>query len=187
MLLVVSLTARAEMPDPPDALLLLRMNDPKNVLPNEGFDPLDTNPRVLAAVLADAKGFHLAFQNAKLIARNDSPNMADAFGSLELVKNTFDLRLVSFASEGTWWAGNSKFRFRYQAGCFRLIGYDTISQHRASHETDTRSVNYLNGAALRTHSMSDDDKPTTEKQKLKSTKPVCIEAMGDGLDFQPER
>ena len=65
----------------------------------------------------------------------------------------------------------------------RRSGHDL---HSLLHETDTLSVNYLSSTALHTHAMSDDDKPTTEKQKLKSTKPLCIEAIGDGLGFQPE-
>ena len=38
-------------------------------------------------------------------------------------------------------------------------------------------------AAVHTHAMGDDDNPTTEKQKLKRTKPLCLDELGFQLEF----
>jgi hypothetical protein len=171
----------------PDALLLLRMNDPHNVLTQEGMgeSPLDTNPRLLAAVLAEGQGYRLAFQNLALIPRHDTPTLDDPFTSVESIKGGFDVSLHSFANAGSWWMGNTKFRFRFQGGCFRLIGYDTSSVHRASQATESTSANYLTGLVVQSRSEGETDKPEVTRKKLKSKKPVCIEAMGDGFEFQP--
>jgi hypothetical protein len=158
------------------------------VLENEGLgEPhFDTNPRLLAAVLAEGKAYRLAFSNTALIPRHDSPTMDDPFTSVESITRGFDVNLHSFANAGSWWMGNSKFRFRFQDGCFRLIGYDATSVHRASQASEATSVNYLTGAVVLTHAESAEAKPTIEHRRLKTKKPVCIEAVGDGFEFQPE-
>lgn len=169
----------------PDALLLLRLNDAANVLRDGDRPALDTNPRLLAGVLGGAKGYTLAFANHALIPRHDSPTIDDPFGRLEAAKNGFDLELSSFASMGTWWAGTTKFRFRYEGRCFRLIGYESSSYHRASLESSATSVNYLTGRVETTHTAQEGAKPEIGHSRRSPNPVVCIEALGDGFEFDP--
>lgn len=65
----------------PDLALVLRQQDPVNVVRNDsglGENPLDTNPRILAVAFArDAGGYVLALHNPTLIPRHDIPTVED--------------------------------------------------------------------------------------------------------------
>lgn len=164
----------------PDAVLVVRMKDKRNVL-----GELDTNPRLLVAVLADGKDFKLAAVDHAVIPRHGNPNVDDPFTSLSSSKGGFLIELHSFASAGTWWAGNTKLRFRYEGGCFRLIGYDAESFHRASGQTEATSVNLLTGKAELTTKENEEARPVVEKKKRTPNPPVCLEQVGDGFAFSP--
>lgn len=59
-----------------DLLLVLRMNDPKNVVKNDGLGPdeLDTNPRMLVVAFADnSKKYRLVVADHTLIPRHTNP------------------------------------------------------------------------------------------------------------------
>ncbi len=173
-----------------DLLMVVRMRDPKNVLRNEGLgrDEFDTNPRILAVAFADDTGYRLQFQNHALIPRPDSPVMDDYLEgpeSLKIARGAFQVTLHSFASAGSWSMGNATFTFRYQAGCFRLIGYDDDGTQRNTGETTDISVNFITGEAIVTTGSIENDK-TRAKTHALGKKPLrCIAEVGDGFEFDP--
>ncbi|MCD9027562.1 hypothetical protein LDO26_04965 [Luteimonas sp. BDR2-5] len=180
----------------PDLLLLLRMDDPENVVAHEGLgpSPLDTNPRMLVAAFASADGdggYRRAMVDHALIPRAESPVMDDYLddpaASITIAGNrSFTIRLHSWASAGTWFTSSRSFTFRHQDGCFRLIGYDFRETHRASGETEEVSVNYLSGRAWRRDgSIQDDGERPKRWTRLPQRQIVCIGQVGDGFGFDP--
>lgn len=173
-----------------DLLMVLRMQDPKNVLRNEGLgqDNFDTNPRILAVAFAADEGDRLAFQNHTLIPRPDSPVMDDYLedaDALKIARGTFQVTLHSFASAGSWGMGNTAFTFRYQAGCFRLIGYDDDNTQRNTGETTNTSVNFVTGKAIVTTGSIENDKTKVKTHALDKKPLLCIDEVGDGFEFDP--
>jgi hypothetical protein len=166
----------------PDLLLVLRMNDPKNVVKDE-YRELDTNPRMLVAAFADKakKTYSLALADHTLITRHTNPNMDPPFDEgAAIVNGTLQVSLGLFMNAGGWYTSNIKFTFRHQDGCFKLIGYDSRVLKRNTGETQSVSINYLTKKAL----LGGDRGETWET--LKKPGLICLGEVGDGLDFAPE-
>jgi hypothetical protein len=166
----------------PDLLLVLRMNDPNNVVKDE-YRELDTNPRMLVAAFADKakKTYSLALADHTLITRHTNPNMDPPFDEgAAIVNGTLQVSLGLFMNAGGWYTSNIKFTFRHQDGCFKLIGYDSRVLKRNTGEEQSVSINYLTNKAL----LGGDRGETWET--LKKPGLLCLGEVGDGLDFAPE-
>lgn len=175
-----------------DLLLLLRMDDPKNIVKNEGLgqNPFDTNPRILAVAFNDGAGksFTLGLENHTLIARTEDPVMDDPVGEsggVAIERGTLKVDLYSFASAGSWSAGTTTFRLRHGRRGFELIGYDSTSTQRNTGEVEEISINYLTGKVQISTGTIEDDKLKEKWRKLPKKKLLLIEEIGDGLAFDP--
>jgi hypothetical protein len=175
-----------------DLLLLLRMNDRKNILKNEGLgqDPFDTNPRILAVAFNNGAGksFTLGLENHTLIARTEDPVMDDPVGEsggLAIERGTLKVDLYSFASAGSWSTGTTTFRFRHGKRGFDLIGYDSSSTQRNSGEVEEVSINYLTGKVQISTGTIADDELKDKWRKIPKKKLLLLEEVGDGLAFDP--
>lgn len=187
---------RLDTDDREDALLVLRMDDPANVVDNSGFGPdrFDTNPRMLVALLAQPDGgWRQVMRNHSLVPRPDSPVMDDFLdddpaGAITIHPNrTWSIALRSWASAGTWSMRQVTHTFRLEGGCMRLIGYDDMHLHRGSGEITTTSVNHLTGGAwIQPGSISDDAPGPQRRTRLASNPRLCIDDVGDGLVFTPD-
>lgn len=179
----------------PDLLLLLRMDDPTNVVAHDGLgvSPFDTNPRMLVFAFADAGGgYRRALVDHALIPRAESSVLDDVLqddpaNALRIATNrAVSITLHSWASAGSWSTHDRTFTVRWQDGCFRLIGFDRAGLHRGSGETDAMSVNYLTGRAwTRGGSIEDDAPGPTRPTRLRDRTPICLDAIGDGFAFEP--
>ena len=177
-----------------DALLVLRMDDPGNIVDSTGYEPdaFDTNPRMLLVALATEDGtWKRLMPDHVLVPRPDSPSMEDfladgAPGRVQIRPNrTWSVSLHSFASAGTWTMREMTYTFRLEDDCMRLVGFDGMDLHRASGEIMTTSVNYLTGRAwTQAGHVSDDDGPK-RWTRLASSERICIEDIGHGLSFEP--
>lgn len=173
-----------------DLLLLLRMDDRKNILKNEGLgqDPFDTNPRILAVAFGNGRSFTLGLENHTLIARTEDPVMDDPVGEaggVAIERGTLKVSLYSFASAGSWSAGSSTFRFRHGKRGFELIGYDSSSTQRNTGEVEQVSINYLTGKVQISTGTISDDKLKDKWRKIPKKKLLLLEEIGDGLAFDP--
>lgn len=176
-----------------DLLLLLRMNDPKNVIANKeglGEDPFDTNPRILAVAFAEkAGGYRLALENHTLIARRTVPTQSDPItdaSDIAIERGALKVHLDFFLSAGGWGMFNCTYRFRYQNGRFELIGFDKVSTQRNTGEIEIVSINYSTGKVeIGTGTIESDETKRTVKKLEKKRKALTIEAIGDGLEFDP--
>lgn len=57
--------------------------------------------------------------------------------------------------------------------------------HRASHQREATSVNFLNGRVELTTQENDEAKPVVARKKRDPNPPLCLEQLGDGFAFSP--
>lgn len=180
----------------PDLAFALHMDDPANVLKNEGGfcgDTIDTNPRILGVALAKpGGGYRLVVQNHSLVPRRDNPCADDWFasdgemgGGLAIERGNVIVTLGRFMSAGGWGMGRTAFTLRWKAGALRLIGFDVENVQRNSGETSSLSINYLTRVVRIAHGRIDSDDQNIRWTRLKGTGLPAIEAIGDGLAYDP--
>lgn len=174
-----------------DLVLVLRQQDPRNIVEHDGFgiSPLDSNPRMLAIAFAGpAGGYTLAAQNHTLITRHEAPNLSDVFEDgpgVSIVRGTLRTTLYFFSNAGSWSTGSASFTFRWQDGAFALIGYDNSSLMRNSGHTESLSINYATRRVRYTEGSIDSDEDSVRWKTLTSPHRWTLETVGDGSAFQP--
>ena len=127
-----------------DIAMVIQHED--SVLSVNGFgDTVLTNPRILLVLFRDKdqKGYTLAEQNNSFILNHDDPIMDDPFEEIGIKKGVLELRFRLFYSMGSWYVNVAIYKFRYQANSFALIGAEKLSFHRATHEFEEYSYNFL--------------------------------------------
>ncbi|MFK7843084.1 MAG: hypothetical protein AB8B54_12535 [Sphingorhabdus sp.] len=178
-----------------DIVLIMRQNDPKLLIDNEGLgrDRYDSNPRTILVALKQSDGGYLRIaHNDQIIPVISSATMDDPIGdagdgSLSLVKGVMRLRIGFWASAGAWQMFNRTFSFRLNDRRLRLIGYDNYYVHRGSGELKTTSINYLT-RRKKSQNGSIEDTHVPEVWSKISRKPLILfDNIGDGFDFDPDR
>ncbi|MBI4979180.1 MAG: hypothetical protein HZC28_16990 [Spirochaetes bacterium] len=175
----------------PDLLILLRQNNPSNIVTNDGMSPgtpsLDSNPRILAIAFQQKKNVYtLAVQNHDLIPRHDNPCIDDPLGGVSIDAGNLIVRLHFWANAGSWSTSSIKFTFRYQAACFKLIGYDDSTSWRNTGETIDVSINYLTKKAKCVLGNYTNNLHTEKWADYPDALGPCLDAIGDGSGFSPE-
>ena len=176
----------------PDVVLVLRENNPKNIVKHDilGENPLDTNPRILAVAFGRAGGgYVLKLENHTLIGRHTVPTVDDPLDDdgVAIERGALRVRLHFFASAGSWTASNAIYRFRYQNDRFELIGYDSNVTERNTGKTTDVSINYATGKMSTSRGTIDSDKKNAIWTTLPRRAPLTIEQIGDGLEFEPKK
>lgn len=177
-----------------DLVLVLKMDAAANRIDNTALGPavFDTNPRMLVAAFAqEGGGYRRVLVDHALIPRPYSPTLDDFLwedegGGVKVEDGALRVSLHMWASAGTWFTSNTDFTFRYRDGCFRLVGYDEWSRHRADEAFTQISANYLTRRAWRaTGSISDEGEPERKWVRLPKQALRCMEDVGNGLEFDP--
>ncbi|MGF6419037.1 hypothetical protein ABH900_002540 [Stenotrophomonas sp. AN71] len=172
-----------------DLVLVLRQQDPRNVIEHDGLgpSPYDSNPRILAVAWSRPSGYVLAAQDHRLIPRPESPVMSDPLedGGVSIQRGTLKVALFSFSSAGSWSMGTTGFTFRWQDGAFVLIGYDQNSTMRNSGQTESVSVNFSTRKVKRAEGSIEDDRERVHWEPLRGRQRWTLESVGDGWSFDP--
>ncbi|HYM85937.1 MAG TPA: hypothetical protein VET30_04305 [Pseudoxanthomonas sp.] len=173
-----------------DLLLVLRMQDVRNVIHNDGLGvgEFDSNPRLLAVAFATDAGYRLVLQDDLLVPRPDSPMLDDYLQGEDAIgigRGSFFVTLHLWASAGTWSTSNTRYTFRYQEGCFRMIGYDYDHTHRGSGQTRNLSLNYLTRKARIDTGSIEHDEVDTGWKKIPAGPLKCLAEVGNGFEFDP--
>jgi hypothetical protein len=175
-----------------DLLLLLRMDDAKNVIKNErlGRDPFDTNPRILAVAFGSGMGkpYRLMLENHTLIARSSDPVLDDVLaetGGIAIERGTLNIALHLFSSAGSWTMGTTTYSFRHGKNGFELIGFDRSTIDRGDGSLQDISINYLTHKVKIGTGTIEDDEVKVEWRTLPKKPLLKIEEIGDGLEFEP--
>jgi hypothetical protein len=173
----------------PDAALVLRMNDPANLVPSD-WDPdqkYDSNPRMLLVLLADRGGaYTLAASDHALIPRIENQNQDDPFDGVAIANGALKVKLRLFMSAGGWRMGEAAFTLRWQDGAMRLIGYDANWVERNSGKVEEVSINYLTGRKLLKTGTIESDSAQTMATRVATRAPLTLAQLGDGLMFDPD-
>jgi hypothetical protein len=174
-----------------DLVFVVRQDNPRNVISNSdglGVDPLDTNPRILAAAFGTKQNvFTLALQNHQLIPRHESPTIDDPFGGISISKGAFKVSLHYWASAGSWSTSETSFTFRYHNSCFQFVGYDRHETRRNSGEVTDTSVNFLSHKMKTTTGNIEDDHTKINWKPYNGKANICIDTIGDGWEYDPGR
>lgn len=163
-----------------DALLLIKAP------PNGG-----TPPRILAVVLrrkGPAGEFELAEINEKLIPYSPDDRMEDpmADGEIMVKRGAFSVKLSLLAGAGSAHAATMRYSFRYQNGCFRLIGYDRYETDRATLNTLDLSINFLTGALERRKGNAEANSATKQRERLRTNPRRCFHDLDNAATFTPQ-
>jgi hypothetical protein len=177
----------------PDLVLLLRQDDPKNLMTHDalGENPLDTNPRILAVAFGRASpaGYVLMLQNHTLIPRREVPVVSDPLedGGVTIERGTLRVKLNYWTSAGGWGTTASNYTFRYQNQRFELIGFDRTEFMRNSGESRDTSINYSTGKMSISATSMENDKKKVRWRTLPRRALLTLDRVGDGFEFNPEK
>lgn len=132
------------------AVLMVEQDDPAKRLKNDGLGPdeLNTNPRRLLFLSRAASGYKLTGSADKFLppeGDSDTPCLADPLeeGGMDLRNNVLTINLNYWLSCGSWSTSKDSFKFRFENGRYRLIGFDRSSYARNGGTGEEISINYL--------------------------------------------
>ena len=109
--------------------------------------------------------------------------MAD--GEITVRPGGFDLKIGMLPATGSYLAATMRYRFRFEGGCFRLIGYDRAETHRGTLDTRDVSVNFLTGAVIQTTGNGQSSRKQTQRSRVSSNPRRCLEDLPSGWTFDP--
>jgi hypothetical protein len=165
-----------------DLALLMRMRDPANVLPvpaGERTERFDTNPHVLAVALAErGGGYRLAASNHRLFPRPIQPFTGEDPLDEETIRIERGTLLVWFG----YLRGQASYRFRWEKGAFRLIGYESSGASGGC--VETISINYLTRRARISNEPTSSDTTRTVWRALTGGPPPTLGEI-DADEFIP--
>ena len=136
-----------------DAALIIQQQNPALRLKNEGFGTplLDTNPRRLLVLVRENQGYRLLVQTQTHFlppqGAADAPCLMDPLeeNALAIRQGRLWLDVNYWLSCGSYGTRRDIYQFRYQKGSMQLIGADSRSFSRNSHDESRTSVNLLSG------------------------------------------
>jgi len=167
----------------PDLVLVLKMTDPANVVPvpvGEETEPFDTNPHVLLVAFAErGGGYRLAASNRGLFPRREVPFTGDLPPGEETIRLERGSLVVFFEYLRGW----ASYRFRWEGGVMRLIGYDDSGV--AGGCILTTSINYLTGRARLGASLISSDRERTAWRRVQGPTPPDLDQI-DLAEFFPD-
>jgi hypothetical protein len=142
---------------------------------------------VLAVLLRAQGGWVLAERNHRLVPRVDLSSQEDPMsnGEISVRPGGFSISLGLAATLGSYQAATLRYRFRYQGGCMRLIGYDRLELHRATLDTKDLSINFLDGAVLHTTGNAQTEVSQQRRERLPIPPRLCLRELDDAASFKP--
>lgn len=165
-----------------DLALLLRMNDPANVV-SVGFGdvrrPFDTNPHLLLVAFAERGGYRRAAVSRGLFPRPRVPATGDVPPGEETIRLERGSLVVWFEHLRGW----SSYRFRWRDGAMRLVGYDDSGVTAGC--AQTLSINYLTGRARLTAGPISSDEQRSGWRRVREGARPTLDAI-DLDEFVPE-
>ena len=172
-----------------DLALVLRSQDPANVLPVEMCgDELDTNPSMLAILLArPGGGYRQAVENHLHIPRRENSCALDGLTAISIERGTLRTDFERMMSAGGWDMGSAAFKWRWRDGALRLIGFDYTNIKRNTGAMNRISINYPTGRVKISTGNIGTDREKVRWTTLRSRRAPTIGEVGDGLMFDPEK
>jgi len=180
-----------------DLAFSLTDNNPALKCKHFGQD-FDQNPSMIVVLLGKPGGGYRLLVADSTIVPQPQTNMDPPFDGIKSHKGVLEVDLHYFMNAGGWDMGNTSFKFRYDKGCMRLIGYDNLNHNRASGDEDETSINTASGKAHLTHTpggggqgndgQGNDAQGAVEQAssnwvRLKQNPHICLGKVSDGDGF----
>ena len=158
-----------------DAVVIIQHKDSVSLI-NSLQDTVLTQPRILLIFFKDHvdNNFSLREQSNSFILKHDNFAMDDPYQELAINNGVLEIKFHFFYSTGSWYITNAVYKFRYQREQFVLIGADNSSFHRATHDFEDYSYNFL--TKRRTLTKGNDDKGT-KNMNWKSLKTLPLKTL----------
>ena len=155
-----------------DAAIIIQHKDSVSMV-NNLEDTVFTRPRILLIFFKKPtdNSFALTDQSNSFILKHDNSAMEDPYQEMRVNKGVLEIKFHLFYNMGSWYVTNSTYKFRYQQGQFNLIGVDNFSFHRATHDYEDYSYNFLTRKRILTK--GNDNKGT----KKSSSKTIIISTL----------
>ncbi len=127
-----------------DAAIILQYKD-STVIINNDEDTTVTKPRILLVLLKNSISRELAVleQSNSFILMDNNPARDDPYQELKIAGGILHIEFHLFYNMGSWYVTNAAYKFRYQKAQLVLIGADYFSFHRATHDFEEYSYNFL--------------------------------------------
>jgi hypothetical protein len=127
-----------------DAAIILQYKDSVALVKSDE-DTVLTQPRILVIIFKNISenSYYLQQQSKSFILNHDDSGMDDPFQELTIDKGILQIKFQLFYNIGSWFVTNASYKFRYQSNEFVLIGADNSSFHRATHDYEEYSYNFL--------------------------------------------
>ncbi|MBX3254609.1 MAG: hypothetical protein KF862_10755 [Chitinophagaceae bacterium] len=170
-----------------DAVIILQHKDSISLL-NSMDDTVLTQPRILLILFkepADA-GFTVAEQNNTFILKHDNPAMDDPYQEVAINKGILEIRFQLFYNAGSWYVTNTAYKFRYRQKQFALIGADKYSFHRATHDYENYSYNFLTKRRLLTKGNDDTGTKKTSRKSLTFRELKALKTFSEPFTWEVE-
>ncbi len=170
-----------------DLFLVLKDDDPKNIVSDPGFseNPVNTNPRILAVAFREKASmtYRLIFENHVFVPRITEPVFDDYLdeGGVTIERGSINISLFSFGSD----IRRPAYQFRYQNDRFELIGYSDTVVRRSTGELTTTSVNFVTREVETTIGTIENDTVQTKTSKLKPGPAITMDSIGESFRFDP--
>jgi hypothetical protein len=164
-----------------DLVLLMQMRDRANILPVRVGDEtvaFDTNPHLLTVAFGEVGGgYRLAASNHRLLPRPVQPFTGDDALGEETIRIERGGLLLRFG----YLRGRASYRFRWQGGAFRLIGFESSGASGGC--VETTSINYLTRRArLSNEPISSDRTRFSWRAVTSGVPPTLSEFDADAFD-----
>lgn len=162
-----------------DLVLIIQSNTPSETIEDDYYDEdfkIYDRSMIILFGENDRRNYRQVIRNNKLIKHAESRVVSDPFSDLSIERGNIILKFNYWTSAGSWWTSKDTFVFRYQNFDFALIGYEGDLFHRATHERNFISVNFLTKKYSCT-TRQDGDSP--EKTTWHSFKLLKLQTLSD--------
>lgn len=127
-----------------DAAIVIQHRDSVSLV-NSLEDTVLTQPRILLILFKkpSENSLQLVEQSNSFILKYENSAMDDPYQELAINNGILEIKYHLFYNMGSWYVTNTVYKFRYQKKQFILIGADNFSFHRATHDFENYSYNFL--------------------------------------------
>jgi hypothetical protein len=127
-----------------DAAIIIQHRDSVTLV-NSLEDTVLTQPRILLILFKKPVDYSLELieQSNSFILKHDNSAMDDPYQELAINNGVLEVKFHLFYNIGSWYVTNAFYKFRYQQEQFVLIGAGSSSFHRATHDFEDYSYNFL--------------------------------------------
>lgn len=171
-----------------DAGIVIQHKD-SILLVNSLQDTVLTQPRILLVLFEKPgnNGFELIEQSNSFILKHDNSAMDDPYQELAIKNGTLEIKFHLFYNMGSWHVTNAVYKFRYRQGQFTLIGADNSSFHRATHDFEYYSYNFLTKKRALTKGNDNKGSKKTSWKTLSISELKTLKTLNEPFTWQVEK